>query len=163
MSKRFKQMSPKELLDDYYDGECKKREECFNKRRVYDRYNSDTDIDIIIKDWTQYGGYHMFLKPDKKSVLLYGPRNTCAKCEVFIETFENYNFICEASDILKEKYNEFSNEKVTFLNKCDAERGCGSEALLHNIGNYDVYRFYIIWSAYEYIDFTDLDRFGSRR
>ena len=160
MSKRFKQMSPEELLDDYYNGECKKRDECFNKRTVYNRYNEDTDIDIIIKDWTQFGGYHMFLNQERKSVLLYGPRNSCEKCDVFMEIFENYNFISDASYLLEEKYSEFANKKVTFLNKCDGVRGCGSEELLHNIGNFDVYRFYIIWSAHDYIDFTDLDRYG---
>ena len=158
MAKKYKQLSPSELLNDFCDEECRKRDECFRKKRVVNRYNFDSDITEVVKDWTDYGGFHTFLNPEKQSVLLYGPRNTCYKCEDFLETFENYKNIGEASDLLKEKFDKCLKNKFTFLNKCDLEGNCGSEALLHNIGNYDIYRFYIIWSAWEYIDFSDVER-----
>ena len=128
------------------------------KRNVINRFDEEVNIQIIVKDWSSHGGYHIYLNPEKQSVLLYGPRSLCYTCENLLEHFRSKQSMDKASVYIKEKYFECSRRKFSFLKKCESDSFCSSENLLHNIKCYDIFRYYIIYSAYDFYDLDELDR-----
>ena len=149
-----KTMSPTEKWSKWDD----KLKIAAKKRNVVNRFDERVNIQIIVKDWSSHGGYHIFLNPDKQSVLLYGPRNLCYTCESLLEHFSNMSSMEKASVNIKEKFFECSRRKFSFLKKCDSRGNCSSENLLHNIKCYDIFRYYIIYSPYDFYDLDELDR-----
>ena len=135
------------------EGELYKK--AYAKRTQVKRYDIYSDTNQVVEKWKKYGGDYMYLKQDKTSVLLYDPyRTTCDTCEDLLEVFERGKEF--TNNELKLKYEECKSYKFSFLNKCGLDiHGCDN--ILHNIENFDIYKFYIIWSSIEFIDFTNIE------